>query len=54
MLATLLAAAAMLIGALLWFRPYLTHKQIYDSAVPTPTALTATAPTNWPPASRRA
>ncbi len=40
-LATALAALAMLIGALLWFRPYLTHKQLFDSAVPTPTPLTA-------------
>ncbi len=40
MLATALAALAMLIGALLWFRPYLTHKQVFDSAVPTPTPLT--------------
>jgi|SRR5271166_2934517 len=39
-LATALAAAAMLIGALLWFRPYLTHPHVSYSAVPTPTALT--------------
>ena len=41
-LVTVLAAAAILLGALLWFRPYVTKKQVSVSAVPAPNALTAT------------
>ncbi len=39
-LATALAAVAILLGALVWFRPYLTQKQVSVSAVPAPSALT--------------
>jgi hypothetical protein len=41
---TVLAAAAILLGALLWFRPYVTKKQVAVSAVPAPNALTVTTP----------
>jgi hypothetical protein len=41
-LVTVLAAAAILLGALLWFRPYVTKKQVSVSSVPAPNALTAT------------
>lgn len=43
-IATALAAAAMALGALLWFRPYLTRSQTFPSSVPAPIALTATSP----------
>lgn len=43
-LATALAAAAILFGALVWFRPYLTKKQVSVSAVPAPNALAAISP----------
>lgn len=43
-LATVLIAAGVLLGALLWFRPYLTKKQASVSAVPAPNALTAINP----------
>jgi hypothetical protein len=43
-LVTALAAAAILIGALLWFRPYVTKKQVSISAVAVPNALSVTTP----------
>ncbi|MGH2880964.1 MAG: hypothetical protein ACRDK4_15325 [Solirubrobacteraceae bacterium] len=43
-LATALAVVAIAVGALLWFRPYLTRSQTFPSAVPAPIALTATSP----------
>ncbi len=39
-----LAAAAMLLGALLWFAPFLTRSQTFRSSVATPLALTAASP----------
>ncbi len=38
-MATALAAAAIVLGALVWFRPYLTRRQAFPSAVPAPVAL---------------
>ncbi|HTC71843.1 MAG TPA: hypothetical protein VK655_03070 [Solirubrobacteraceae bacterium] len=43
-LVTGLAAAVMLLGALVWFRPYLTRKQYSTSTVAAPSALTAVTP----------
>lgn len=48
-LATALAAVAILFGALVWFRPYLTRKQESVSAVPAPSALTALTQFDLPP-----
>jgi hypothetical protein len=42
--AAMLAALAMLAGALLWFRPFLTHQQTFPAGVPTPVSLSAPAP----------
>ncbi len=39
-LATALAAAVVLVGALVWFRPFLTQKQVSVSTAPAPSALT--------------
>jgi hypothetical protein len=43
-LATALAVAAIALGALLWFKPYLTRSQTFRSSVPAPIALSATSP----------
>lgn len=51
-LAATLAAAAMALGALLWFRPYLTRNQMFPSSVAAPAALTATSPFSVPAGQR--
>ncbi|MCW3020493.1 MAG: hypothetical protein JWN10_2801 [Solirubrobacterales bacterium] len=43
-LASAIAAAVIVFGALVWFLPYLTKKQTSVSSVPAPSALTATSP----------
>lgn len=44
LLASAIAAAVIVLGALVWFLPYLTKKQTSVSSVPAPNALTATNP----------
>ena len=44
LLVTGLAAVVMLLGALAWFRPYLTRKQFSTSTVAAPSALIAVSP----------